>query len=213
MSWFFGKNKISKIEKIQNNQEKLQKDFLKKATYDSVPFFHLNGYSSWVKVSSLYDGDTCSLIFFLNGRPVKFRCRLAEIDCAEKKSPNPMEVEHAHKALNRFKEFAGCQEKTPDESDILLYAKFHRFDKYGRLLVSLYDDPTSQYSFNDILIGEGLAYHYTGGKRIPFSEWHCDSSSESDHIFSEKIDNVGDTEVFEAEEEPISGDAFIIKSE
>src|SRR3990172_2541044 len=164
MSWFFGQ-KPEKIYTSYKKQIEKEKAFLRQTDYQSVDFFHLNGYAAWAKIASTDDGDTSTLIFFLNGKPVKFRCRLADIDCAEKKSKDPAEVRHAEKAMEEFKYLASRS------TDGLVYAKFHRFDKYGRLLVSLYNSPDDPYSFNDIMVGGGLAYEYNGGTRRAFREW------------------------------------------
>jgi len=201
MEWFFGRKNQDKIFKIHKKQTQLEKEFLTKATYESVDFFHLNGYSAWAKVASTYDGDTSSLIFFLNGKPVKFRCRLAEIDCAEKKSSDPAEIRHALRAVELFKELVS---KNPDG---LVYAKFHRFDKYGRLLVSIYNQPDDSYSFNDVLVGAGMAYEYHGGARKPFREWALKRFlGTTDNV--NVIDNINDSEVAESESQASSSSAF-----
>jgi endonuclease YncB( thermonuclease family) len=154
-----------------------QQEVLKKATVDDVQFFRLDGYSTYCKVGSVYDGDTCTLIFYINTKnitciePVKYRCRLAHIDCAEKNSSDVEEVVWANRAITRFNQLVESSEMGE-----LIYASFRSFDKYGRLLVELY--PSRQdgsKSINETLVDEGLAYSYNGGRRRPFQEWIVDA--------------------------------------
>lgn len=131
-----------------------------------------------------------SLAFFLNGKIVKFRCRLANIDCAEKRSTNPKEVEHALRAFHRVDQLA-----SPDR---IVYAQFHKFDKYGRLLTTLRKNKDDEFSFNEILVGEGLAYTYNGGQRREFNEWaHDDFVDTTIPNNTNTVDNINDTEIQE----------------
>lgn len=43
------------------------------------------------------------------------------------------------------------------------------FDKYGRVLIKIYDDDYN--CINDLLVREGLAYKYDGGTKKKFEEW------------------------------------------
>lgn len=166
----------------------IQKDFLKSVEYDNINFFSLNGLNVWAKVVKVYDGDTVTLVFFVNDKPFKFRCRLNGIDCAEKKSEDEAEVIHANRAIERLNEMI--------DND-LIYVKCKRFDKYGRVLVDLFDCDDSEFSFNDLLIGEGLAYHYKGNKRTPFREWALPRFYEGidEPVSNNVIDNINDSEI------------------
>jgi endonuclease YncB( thermonuclease family) len=127
-----------------------------------APYFSLAGKSMWAKVVSIYDADTLTLIFLMNHEPVKFRCRLADIDAPEKRSADPIERACSDKAIQRLKELIGQSQ--------MVYIKCGAFDKYGRLLVELYN-ATDSASINQILIDEKLAYRYDGGTKKQFSEW------------------------------------------
>lgn len=198
--WFFGcddqndgdQNNGDQI--VVNSGEEYEKEFLTNMENNDVAFFHLNGYKRYAKIVKQYDGDTVHLVFFLNGKLVKFRCRMANIDCAEKKSTNQEEVKCAHLAIDRVRELVG--------SNGIVYVHFHKFDKYGRILVTLFSVNNKEYSINDILVGEGLAYEYNGGTRIPFTEWA--HSSFVNHNFQQNtniIDNIQDNEALEFEDE------------
>lgn len=193
--WFFGGKDDEKFESIVNNTDEYMIQYLKDVQYDDVAFFHLNGYEAYAKIVSQYDGDTACLVFFLNGKIVKFRCRLSNIDCAEKKSNDVYERECAIKAMERVNEMVG-------DSGIV-YARFKKFDKYGRLLVELFTTKESEYSINDTLVGEGLAYEYHGGKRVPFREWAHPSmyGEDVEGGVGYVIDNINDPEALEFHDE------------
>lgn len=166
MDWLKNKlfNLVQDPDQTDSERIEYENDFLRKISYDDVDFFHLRGYECWAKIVKIYDGDTCTAVLFLNGKPMKFRVRLAGIDTAEKKSEDAMEIDWANKAIDRLNELIG---------DGLIYLKCHRWDKYGRLLGSLYhDDQSDEMSFNQILLNEDLAYEYHGGTRKGFRDWH-----------------------------------------
>ena len=186
-------NQAFNTDQIVNNQEQIENDFLSKVTYSDVDFFHLKGIQKWAKVVRMYDADSPTLIFFINGRPHKWRCRLARIDTAEKTSKDPAEVEHSLKAIERLKELV---------NDKLIWVKIGRMDKYHRPLVELFSCPDSDQCFNDILVGEGFAYNYDGGKRRPFREWSLERFSAGVEPVTDlkPVDNIQDGEIIEADD-------------
>jgi len=142
--------------------EKIRKDFLHKVTYSDVDFFHLNGYCGWAKIVKAYDGDTIHCVLFVNGKPFKFKFRLAHIDTAEKRSEDEAEVAWALKARDRLVELS---------EDGVVWVHCFRHDKYGRVLAELFHEPNGGFSFNDVLLTEELAYEYHGGTRRAFRDW------------------------------------------
>lgn len=134
-----------------------------KALNDEVPLFSLEGYQTWAKVVSVYDVDTVTLIIPLFEKFFKFRCRLSEIDGAERRSDDPLEREYALKSRERLIELIG------EES--LVFIKCNKFDKYGRLLAEIFQSNLDSKSINQILLDEHLAYQYKGGTKKPFKEW------------------------------------------
>ena len=167
--------------KIEVNRIDLELDFLRKCEYNDVDFFSLNGWSGWAKVVKLYDGDTMTVVIFLNNKPFKFRVRFSDIDSAEKTSKDPQEVVWANKAIDRCLEFMG--------EEMLVYLKCHRMDKYGRVLASVYNNHELTSCLNTLLVGEGLAYDYKGGKRVPFKEWALFEETEDAPTLTEEIND------------------------
>jgi len=135
-----------------------EEDLLKNCV--NADFFSLKGQRKLGKVESIYDGDTCNVILILDKNPVKFRVRLSGIDCAEKRTLNEKEKEHALKAANFFKNWVNNQ---------LVILECKDFDKYGRLLASIYN--TKNECINDLLLQERLAYSYSGKTKEQFQKW------------------------------------------
>jgi hypothetical protein len=113
--------------------------------------------------SNIYDGDTLSIIFVYNGIPVKYRCRALGYDSPEMKpslsNPNrTVEKNLAHKAKDRFIELVT---KHPEKN---IFIKCHEFDKYGRLLVEIWNYVDKE-SINSIMINEGHGKAYDGGTK------------------------------------------------
>ena len=168
MVWFFGNknrdlvNNRPTIGQLELKRTALEKDFLHKVDFDKVDYFTLKGHRCWARVVSVYDGDTCTLIFFYNNRPVKFKCRLLGIDCAEKRTKDTEEAAHAQRALDRFHELV---------EDDLVYLECGNFGLYSRLLVTLWQYPNAISSINQILLTDKLAYPYFGRTKVPFQEW------------------------------------------
>lgn len=156
-------DKIYKIPSSFNDLNK-QKKYLSQIKYDDISYLSLKGYESFAKCVRITDGDTCSLVFFVNGYPQKYKCRLSHIDTAELSSTNAHEASVALKAKNRLTELI---------YDKIIYIKCNEWDKYGRLLVDVYlNDSNNAISVNKLLINEGLAYEYNGSKKKDFAEWY-----------------------------------------
>lgn len=149
------------------------------------------------KVLSIYDGDTCHIALINYDKFLKLKCRLAYIDTPElkplKAHDNRLEeMSKAMKARNRLVQLAtSCQidvdsqmkgaelQKLLDASNNKLVAvECGQFDKYGRLLVVIYDyDPQTflnipriENSYNARLVLDGFAKLYDGGTKEAFAE-------------------------------------------
>ena len=147
--------------------------------------FSLEGKEIQAKITNVYDADTCRAVFYLGDKLVKYTIRLKGIDTPEirpKKSVEfrDQEIKAAKKSRNRFIQLCTDQaievDKEYRKKDIqalidtnrkLIVLKCHEFDKYGRLLATIYDD-VSKPSLNQILINEGYAYAYDGGTKQKF---------------------------------------------
>lgn len=130
---------------------------LEEAT-DSIPLFSLEGRKSRGKLVSCFDGDTCHIVLEMDNALVKFNCRLIGIDTPEIHLPPnaPFRDElkaAAFKARDRLKEL--CQG--------IVEVQCFSWDKYGRLLVRLYNHEGK--CVNDSLVEEGLAVKYDGGTK------------------------------------------------
>ncbi len=169
---------------FSNNHNKIIDD-LKNIKSSDISQFSLNGMKTRGKVVEIYDGDTCKIVLLNNNVLQKFNCRMNGIDTPEIKpllsNPNrEIEIKNAYKARNRliqlctnanidFKNF-DTKKVSLDTNTKLVYIKCLEFDKYGRLLVNIYDnDNENSISYNEILINEGFAKKYDGGTKNAFT--------------------------------------------
>jgi endonuclease YncB( thermonuclease family) len=153
---------------------------------EDVLLFSLNGLNTFGKVVEIYDGDTCKIILYYNQEFYKFTCRLNGLDTPEMKPllsklNRDNEIINAYKCRNKLIQLCTnceCDINTMDKKAIIknlldtnnkiIYVKCLEFDKYGRLLVELYNDENYEKSFNQILIDENFAVPYDGGTKKIF---------------------------------------------
>tara|TARA_B100001029_G_C14958267_1_gene392869 strand:+ start:298 stop:732 length:435 start_codon:yes stop_codon:yes gene_type:complete len=128
---------------------------------DGVPEFSLKGTTKEAKVVSVYDGDSCKVVFPLQEKLYKWTCRLAGIDTPELRTRN--KLEKAHGLLVRDK----LREKILNK---VVTLKCFEFDKYGRLLISIYCDD-DKLSVNQWLIDNDYAFKYDGGTKKDWGEY------------------------------------------
>ncbi len=167
-------------------------NLISQCTFDNTPEFSLCGMTLQGRVLSCYDADTCKIALPLQNTFYKFTCRLNGIDTPEmkplKSKPNrDNEILWAKKARaellkmmcdsNLHSNFDNLDIKKDEVLKILqdnkklIKVKIFDWDKYGRLLVELYnDDNNNSKSFNDILVEKNLAVKYDGGKKAPWFE-------------------------------------------
>jgi micrococcal nuclease len=113
-------------------------------------------------VESVYDGDTLTATLDLGLRiKVKVSCRLLGIDTPEIRTKNAAEKTAGYKARDRVRDLVAGQE-------VVLHS-VTKPDKYGRLLVKVWT--TEGVCINDLLIEEGHARAYDGGRKISWAEW------------------------------------------
>ncbi len=190
-------------------------DRLRSLTDNDIGEFSLEGRKTVGKVVDIYDADTCKIIFGLDNVIVKFNCRLSGIDTPElkpsrSKPDRELEKKAAQKARNRLiqlctdcdcsldKKFSRKSKKEfLSNNEKLVNIHCGEFDKYGRLLVEIFDI-NSDKSFNDMLIDESYANKYDGGKKEPFKfntilDIESDTDSEKSNLTqinnNENIDN------------------------
>lgn len=155
---------------------------------DDIEQFTLNGIKTTGKIVDVYDGDTCKIVLFVNGTLQKFNCRLMGLDTPEMKpsltkANREQEILNAHRCRNRLMQIVtNCSEhsldlimKKPDSKKLidmntkLITVECLEFDKYGRLLVNLFQHEHDKISANQMLIKEGMAKAYDGGKKDVFT--------------------------------------------
>jgi len=139
---------------------------LNKIDENNLEYFSFKGQTFIAKHCNIYDGDTFSVIFEYRGEIIKYRCRCMGYDTAEmkpkKNDPNrEYEKMQAIKAKNRLEYLLN---KHPTK---LIKIECLDFDKYGRLLVNVYNMVDVK-SINSIMIEEGHGKVYNGGTK---EEW------------------------------------------
>lgn len=139
--------------------------FLELVTAKDVDLFTLKGHRTWAKVVKNYDGDSVHLVLFYHSTPYRFRADLYGIETAKYGTHDPREKQWAIRARERLNELIDQK---------LVFVVCHEWDAFGRLLVEMYDTDNEANNdalkFNDVLVGEGLAYRYEGRVK-PFKEW------------------------------------------
>ena len=128
--------------------------------------FSFEGRKCIGKVVDVYDGDTVKIVFPLSekepDRLYKWNCRLINVDTPELRTKNLKEKEFGKLVRNKLREKI---------LDNLVYISCMDFDKYGRLLVEIFEDSEYKISINNWLISNEYAKEYHGGKK---SLWFVD---------------------------------------
>ena len=135
------------------NKEVLLRKNLEKSD-KKTDYFSFCKYECLAKVVHIYDGDTVHLVLPLphTNRLRKVKARLYGIDTPEMRIQE--QKDSAMKAKERLVELL-------EKTNYMVNVKCGDFDKYGRVLVTIYSPEFSK-SLNDILIEEGHAYAYFG---------------------------------------------------
>ena len=118
---------------------------LSERTWENTPALTMEGVRKRGKILKVIDGDTVDLV--LQGEKYRRRCRLAGIDAPDN------DRKEAKKSATEFL-----------QSLILnrtLTVACGKWDKYGRLLVTLYNPQ----NVNQTMIEHGHAVPYDGGKK------------------------------------------------
>ena len=128
---------------------------------NKTPIFTLEGSFVQGKIVDVYDGDTVKIVLNLsiNSDYYRWNCRLSGINTPEIRTKNTKEKEFGLLVRDKLKERI--------ENKILLI-KCGEFDKYGRLLVEIYENNGELLSINNWLIENNYAKPYDGGTK---EEW------------------------------------------
>jgi endonuclease YncB( thermonuclease family) len=157
----------------------------------NINTFSLKGKEFNCKIVNVYDADTCRAVFFFNDELVKYTIRLKGVDSPEIRPPSKDKYRHyqiiaAKKSRNRLIQLStDCNleieselskskiQKLINDNKKIIKIKCEEFDKYGRLLGSLYNNDyelcNNTESINKQLIKEGYAYEYDGGTKTKFN--------------------------------------------
>lgn len=125
--------------------------------------FSLDKQTKLCKVVSVYDGDTCNVVFDHNGIINRWTIRMNGYDTPEmrpsKKLPDRDEIKKkAIESRDYLKSLIFNNEQ-------LVYIKCGEFDKYGRLLGEIYINENDDESVNSLMIKNGHGYEYHGGTK------------------------------------------------
>jgi endonuclease YncB( thermonuclease family) len=159
---------------------------LENITNNNITLYSLNGVKTRAKIVDIYDGDTCKIVIDYDNKYIKYNCRLNGIDTPEikpllSKINRHQEILNAYKAKNRLIQLStNCNidinKKLSkiecinliDSNKKIIYIECFNFDKYGRLLVNIYENKNDKLSINQILVNEGYAKKYDGGTKNEF---------------------------------------------
>jgi endonuclease YncB( thermonuclease family) len=128
------------------------------------------------RVVSMHDGDTITCIVGFENSFYKFPIRLDGIDTCEMTSKDTKARDKAFMARHRLFELITC-DLTVDtlgwrkrdfdnyfqRNYVLVELECKEMDKYGRVLANIGD-------FGDVLVKEGLAFKYDGGRKLSEDE-------------------------------------------
>ena len=130
---------------------------------NSVKTFTLENINKVCKIVDIYDGDTCRAVFEHNGEINKWTIRMNGYDSPEirpsRKLENRDEIKQkAIESKNYLKSII------MNESQ-LVYLKCGKFDKYGRLLGTIFVNEHDTVSVNELMVNNGYGYEYHGGTK------------------------------------------------
>jgi len=152
-------------------------------TCENTPVYSYENLKKMVKILKIIDGDTVDIALHSDdtGKIFKHRVRLFGIDTPESHPPlsNPDRL----KEMEAAKEAKEALKKRLEENDNLVIAHFHKFDKYGRLMATLYDKQGDD--INKWLITSGHAEEYFGKTKKKFVAHAPLMVSECDHDYFE----------------------------
>ena len=131
---------------------------------NTVKVFSLANKAFIGKVVDVYDGDTCKIVIYYKNEFVKFNIRMYGYDSPELKTKNTIE-----------KQFSLISKQMLEKLILNKIVKIfcHDFDKYGRLLGSIFinDKNTGEeIDVNNFMINKHFGYSYLGEKKTDFND-------------------------------------------
>lgn len=138
--------------------------------FNKVSLFTFAGKIESARVTDVYDGDTVTIGVLLDRTPFRFKFRLAGIDTPEKK---PLLLQ-PDRELHIAAATAAGQFLARQIKDRIVWIKFEKEEKYGRLMGYIYlskeeleRGPAN--SINQLMINRGFAQLYHGKKKTEFT--------------------------------------------
>ena len=131
---------------------------LKDLNEDNTPWLSFENQFVHCKVIQVYDGDSITVIlpFESLSSYYKVKCRLYGIYTPEIRTRDLEEKTLGFSARDYLRE---------QVLDKIVWIKCGKWDKYGRLLITIYQELGSEISLNEQLVELGYAEEYFGGKR------------------------------------------------
>src|SRR6185437_3414064 len=145
-----------------NNIKSLEKDF------SDLKLDTLDGLLRKCKIVDVYDGDTYTIVFNLDGKPRKRKFRIYGIDTPELKPKKNIDNHDIHKRAGEI-----CRDIVKDKFQDLnniVWIHFMKAEKYGREMGIIYYSNAEKWDDSlpklaDILVQEKLALAYDGGTK------------------------------------------------
>ena len=173
-STFNDNNTLDTKNDVVDTKNDVNENIYDLCTDENTFYFNYEKIRKKIKILRVIDGDTLDIAMSLvelkdlSKKDIyKYRVRLYGIDTPEKRPPK--------NDPNRDKEIAASKKSSEAlnnylrENDYIVIAQFYKPDKYGRLLVTLYDKNGDD--INKWMIANGYAYEYFGKTKEKFN---CD---------------------------------------
>ena len=141
--------------KISKNTEIKHKP-LYDCNYKNTEKFTFNEMLFFAKVVKVYDGDTCTVVFFFNGDNYRFNIRMSGYDSPELRSKDPVEKKYAKMSQKILSDLILNKK-------VILYCK--DFDKYGRIMGVI---ELNGQNINQHMLTYGHCRIYNGGHKEPW---------------------------------------------
>ena len=133
---------------------------LETKTKHNTNHFNFKNHETMCKIIDVYDGDTCKGIFWFNNNYYIFTFRLLGIDTPELKSKDDKEREAGIISRDKLRSII---------LDKIVKIRCGDFDKYGRILVEIFDNNTNESINNSMLVG-GYGCEYDGKTKKKFEK-------------------------------------------
>ncbi len=153
---------IKKLSSSNNDSTKKEYDQLIKCQDIDFPIFSFENLEKICKIVDVYDGDSFTACFYHHDQIIKYKFRANGYDSPEMRPRLNIEnredmINKAVEAKNKFIELSDCENN-------LVKIKFGNFDKYGRILATVFNLSNNN-NVNELMIQNGYGYEYHGGTK------------------------------------------------